>query len=190
MKKRLIPAIILVILIVITFNGCGDKSEKNKTVLPEAEVITEKDMTEEETAEETTEEAENYNPRLCLYYSTGTEWNEKEITDCIGQDFDSAKVFSTPSEVKKETTNKISIKPEFRLYGIPKDAKVSVRYESEVTKAKTTSVRYNDGVQASYFYWSVKMYDFSLEGQYSFKVTIEEENKAEQYIYYKIAVQK
>lgn len=188
MKKRLISGVLLALLIVATFSGCGDKENGETTTETTTEAITET-TTETTTAEETTASAENYDAKLSLYYSTGTDFKELDITSYTG-DLETAKVFSTPSEVEKETTNKVSIRPEFRLYGIPKEAKVSVLYESDVTKAKTASVRYNEGVESSFFYWSVKMYDTSLEGEYSFKITIHEEGKAEQYIYYKIAVQK
>lgn len=125
--------------------------------------------------------------KLCLYYKANGKFITEDITSYLAESVEKASViYPTGLEVLMDD-EKAYIEPEIRIYGISKEATVTVVYESEATKADDFKADYNDGV-TQFYYWETEIYDSSEEGIYSFKIIIEEENSIDKVAYFKIGL--
>lgn len=125
--------------------------------------------------------------KLCFSYKTESGFKEAEFSGHVSTNLEAAEPFSLDIK-KQEDRERKFIQPEVRLYGVSLDANVTVTVESQATKAYKENVGINDGAY-QYFYWQPRLYDASEQGEYTFKVTIQEsEESTEQIIYYKISV--
>ena len=126
--------------------------------------------------------------KLCFSYKTESGFKETEFSGHVSTNLEAAEPFSLDIK-KQEDRERKFIQPEVRLYGVNLDANVTVTVESQATKAYKENVGINDGAY-QYFYWQPRLYDYSEQGEYTFKVTIQEseESAEEQVIYYKISV--
>lgn len=124
--------------------------------------------------------------KICLYYKVNDEFKVQDITKYLAESIDTAETAS-PTEVEKIMDGERQyIEPEVRLYGVPLGQTVSVTCESMITKAHFVTIGQNDGAY-QYYYWQPRMYSVSEQGDYSFKITIQE-GETEKVMYYKIAV--
>lgn len=195
-KKKIVISVVVVAVLMLLFKGAiiiaaivsssssSDADETTTSITTSTNVSSDSDGFEFQTPEITTEtETWVIEPRLVLCFKTEQGFVEKEFTAATAENLSDTKT------MKVSNGDVDSVDPEVRLYGVPLGASVSVTCESMVTKAHNLDIGQNDGAY-KYYYWKPTLYSVDDQGEYTFKLTIEEteESNTETVIYYKMAV--